>query len=154
MSALQDVQDCLSRKRLAFVGVSRSEKDFTRSLFREFVRRGYDPVPVHPEAAEIEGRRCYARVHQIDPPVDWALIAVPPKQAESIVLECAAGGISRVWLYRAVGKGAVSRAAVRYCRAKGIRVVEGRCPYMFWDDAAWFHRLHGLLLKISGHWPH
>jgi len=79
MSRLQDVQDCLSRKRLAFVGVSRSEKDFTRTLFREFVRRGYDPIPVHPEAAEIQGRRCYARVQHIDPPVEWALIAVPPK---------------------------------------------------------------------------
>ena len=153
MSRLQDVQDCLSRKRLAFVGVSRSEKDFTRTLFGEFVRRGYDPIPVHPEAAEIEGRRCYARVQHIDPPVEWALIAVPPKQAESIVLDCAAGGVSRVWLYRAVGKGAVSKAAVSYCRAKGIRVVEGHCPYMFWDDAAWFHRLHGLLLKIGGRWP-
>ncbi|MGQ9633022.1 MAG: CoA-binding protein [Bryobacteraceae bacterium] len=112
------------------------------------------PFPSTRRRLKIEGRCCYARVQQIEPPVECMLIAVPPKQAESIVLDCAAGGVSRVWLYRAVGEGAVSRAAVRYCRSKGIRVMKGRCPYMFWDDAAWFHRLHGLLLKIGGHWPH
>lgn len=153
MTTLQDVQDCLSRKRLAFAGVSRSEKDFTRTLFRELVKRGYDPVPVHPSAHEIEGRRAYAKVQQIDPPVEWVLIATPPKQAESVVLDCAEAGVKRVWLYRAVGKGSVSRAAVSYCRNKGIRVVEGYCPYAFWPDVAWYHKLHGALLKITARWP-
>lgn len=153
MTTLQDVQDCLNRKRLAFAGVSRSEKDFTRMLFRELVRRGYDPVPVHPAAQDIEGRKAYAKVQQIDPPVEWVLITAPPKQAESIVLDCAQAGIQRVWLYRAVGKGSVSRAAVSYCRNKGIRVVEGYCPYMFWPDAAWLHKFHGALLKLVARWP-
>ena len=42
------IDDFLSRKRLALVGVSRNPQDFTRSMFREFRRRGYDVVPVNP----------------------------------------------------------------------------------------------------------
>jgi len=153
MAAIDVVQDCLARKRLAFAGVSRAQDDFTRVLFREFVQRGYDPVPVNPATDQIEGRRCFPNVQAIDPPVEWVLVAAPPKQAETIVLDCAAAKIKRVWLYRAVGNGAVSPAAVSYCRASGIKVVDGNCPYMFWPDSAWYHRVHGVLLKVLGRWP-
>jgi hypothetical protein len=40
------IEDFLSQKRLAVVGVSRQPEDFTLGLFRESCRRGYDVVPV------------------------------------------------------------------------------------------------------------
>ena len=131
------------------VGVSRKDNDFTRSLFREFVKRGYDAVPVNPEAEELDGRRCFHRVQEIAPPVDGALLLTPPKVTESVVMECAAAGIPRVWMYRAGGDGAVSKAAVAYCKSKGIAVVPGYCPFMFWKDANFFHRLHGFFVKLT-----
>ena len=153
MQTLEAISDFLRQKRLAVVGVSRTEKDFTRDMFRELLKRGYDAVPVNPAVTEIEGRRCYARVQDIAPAVAGALVMTPPKQAESVVMDCAAAGIGRVWLYRAVGQGALSKAAVGYCKANGISVVPGYCPHMFWKDAAFIHRLHGFLLQITGGWP-
>jgi len=32
-------------------------------------------------------------------------------------------------------------------------VVPGFCPLMFFPDTAWFHRLHGLVMKITGSYP-
>jgi predicted CoA-binding protein len=55
MTQMENVRDFLAQKRFAFVGVSRHSKDFSRMLFREFQTRNYEPVPVHPEAEEIEG---------------------------------------------------------------------------------------------------
>jgi predicted CoA-binding protein len=153
MSASDEINDFLKQKRLAIVGVSRGEKDFTRSMFREFVKRGYDAVPVNPAAEEIDGKRCYAKVSDIKPAVDGVLIMTPPKKSESIVLDCEAAGVRRIWLYRAVGQGAVSRAAIGYCKAKGISVIPGYCPHMFLPNPSIVHRVHGLLLKISGAWP-
>jgi len=54
MASMERVRDFLSQKRLAFVGVSRQPKDYSRALFREFGARGYDAVPVNPAIAEIE----------------------------------------------------------------------------------------------------
>lgn len=153
MQTLKAISDFLSQKRLAVVGVSRTEKDFTRDMFRELLKRGYDAVPVNPAVAEVEGRRCYPRVQDIAPAVAGALVMTPPQQSESVVMDCAAAGIGRIWLYRAVGEGAVSKAAVGFCNANGISVVPGYCPHMFWKDSAFFHRLHGFLLQISGRWP-
>ncbi len=153
MTTREAIDDFLKQKRVAVVGVSHDEKDFTRALFREFGQRGYDVVPVNPNAGEIEGRRCFPRVQEITPPPDGALVLTPSKIAERVVMDCAAAGVKRVWLFRATGKGAASPAAIRYCRANGIQVVPGYCPFMFWRDTQFVHRLHRGLLTVFGAYP-
>jgi predicted CoA-binding protein len=67
-ASLEDITKFLECKRVAFVGVSRDPQHLSRALFREFLGRGYDPVPVNPQATEIEGRNCFARLSDIAPP--------------------------------------------------------------------------------------
>ncbi len=149
MSTRDDIEDFLKQKRLALVGVSLNEKDFTRLVFRDFLKRGYDAVPVNPKSEAIDGHPCFHKVQEIVPPVDGVLLMTPPKVTESVVMDCAEAGIQRVWMYRALGAGAVSKPAVGFCKSKGMRVVAGYCPYMFWADAPFFHRLHGFFVKLS-----
>jgi predicted CoA-binding protein len=153
MAALAEISEFLSSGRVAVVGVSRDEKDFSRVLFREFVKHGYDAVPVHPGVAEMEGRPCFARVAEITPPVDAALVMTAPQVTNDVVKDCRAAGVNRVWMYRAAGAGAVSPEAVAYCQANGIRVVAGECPFMFFPDAGVVHRLHGFVRRITGRYP-
>jgi len=65
MATLDQIQAFLAAKRLAIAGVSRNPNDFSRLLFREFLGRGYDAVPVHPGGGEIEGRPCFARLQDV-----------------------------------------------------------------------------------------
>lgn len=153
MSTLQRIDDFLGSKRLAMIGVSREPKDFSRGLLREFQRRGYEVVPVNPNAAEIEGARSFARVQDIRPPVDSALLMTTPAATDGAVRDCVEAGVKRVWMYRGAGPGAVSRTAVEFCEANGISVVPGYCPYMFWNDSGFVHRLHGFVLKLIGQYP-
>jgi predicted CoA-binding protein len=138
---------------VAVVGVSRHPKDFSRSLFRELQRRGYDVVPVNPESTEVDSLRCYSHIGEIQPPVEAALLMTSPAVTEKIVLECEAAGIRHVWMYRAGGTGAVNAAAVTFCEAHGIGVVAGECPFMFLPEAGWFHRFHGFCRKLTGAYP-
>ncbi len=147
MTAPEEVTEFLAQRRLAVVGVSRNPKDFTRGLFQELIRCGYDAVPVNPQAAEIDGRPCSRRVQDIAPPVDGALLLTRPDVTAAVVRDCAEAGISRVWMHQGAGIGAVSPDGVAFCRARGMRVVAGYCPYMFLPRAAWFHRLHGWLRR-------
>ena len=147
------IDDFLGRKRIAVVGVSRNPKDFTRSLFRELRRRAYDVVPVNPDAAEVDGLRCYGHVEDIAPPVDGALLLTHATVTEQVVRECEAAGIRAIWMYRAVGAGAVSPGALTFCEAKDMSVVAGECPFMFLPDTPWFHRLHGFCRKVMGTYP-
>jgi predicted CoA-binding protein len=141
--------DFLAQRRLAVVGVSRDPHDFSRGLFRELLRRGYDLVPVNPAGGVVEGLPCARRVQDVQPPVDGALLMTPAGRAEQVVRDCADAGIPRVWLHRGIGPGAMSDAAVSLCREKGIAVVDGECPYMFLPASGLVHRTHGFFRRLA-----
>src|SRR5690242_2301057 len=115
MATLSQIEDFLGCHRLAVIGVSRNPKDFTRSLFQAFQQRAYDVVPVNPEAEEVDGRRCYAHVQEIQPPVEGALLLTSSQVTPQVVRECHSAGIRKVWMYRAAGAGAVNPEAVEFC---------------------------------------
>jgi predicted CoA-binding protein len=148
-----DIDDFLQQHRIAMVGVSRDPKDFSRSLFREMRKRGYDMVPVNLFAEELEGEECFRSLDRISPKVDAVLLMTPFWEAEGVVRQCAELGITSVWMYRAGKKGAGTQKAIDYCKEHGIRVVEG-CPLMFIRGTALIpHRAHGFILKLIGQYP-
>jgi predicted CoA-binding protein len=104
--SIETIHVFLAQKRIAMVGISREPASLSVNLFKELCRRGYDVIPVNPNTAEALGRRCFARVQEIQPPVDAALLMTSPTITEAVVRDCADAGIRRVWMYRAGGEGA------------------------------------------------
>ena len=151
--SLDLIADFLAQKRIAMVGISRNPKDFSASLFQELCRRGYDVVPVNPNASEVLGNPCFAQVQDIQPKVDAVLLMTTPAVTDIVVADCVSAGVSIVWMYRAAGKGAVSEKAIAFCQEHGIRVIAGQCPFMFLEGGEAIHRLHGLFRKITGRYP-
>jgi uncharacterized protein len=82
MTTLKQIQKFLGRKRIAVVGVSRNPHDFTRTLFQELRSRQYDVVAVNPNPEHIGGEPCCARVADIDPPAEAALLMTNPAATE------------------------------------------------------------------------
>ena len=76
-----------------------------------------------------------------------------PEVTDAVVADCAEAGVRRVWMYRATGTGAVNPMAVSFCHEHGIAVVAGECPFMYLPAAGGIHRFHGLIRKITGHYP-
>ncbi len=155
MATLSDIREFLGRNRLAVIGVSRNPKDFTRMLFRELRKRGYEAIPVNPALSEVEGVACFQSVREVAPPVDAALIMTNASVTEQVVKDCIDAGVQQVWMYRAGGQGAVNGDAVQLCHSKGVAVVDGECPYMFLPGAALLpHGVHGFCRKLFGGYPH
>jgi len=137
------VEAFLAGKRFALVGVSRNEKDFSRMVMRELVRRGFDVVPVNPGAGEVDGRRSFPSVAAVVPPVQAALLMTPPARTADAVRDCLAAGVRHLWLHRGAGPGAASPEALALLAEKGIEPVADLCPFMAFPDASFGHRLHG-----------
>jgi predicted CoA-binding protein len=154
MSDRATIDDFLSRRRLAVVGVSSDPKDFSRTLYRELLDRGYDLVPVNPKAAEVEGRTTVPSLRELPAPVEGALVMTPPSATAGVVRDAAAAGIPRVWLHRGAGQGAVTDEALALCREHGIACVPGECPFMFLPQSGWVHRVHALFRRLGGSYPH
>ena len=133
---IPNVEDFLACRRIAIVGVSHQPKDFSRMLFRAFRDRDFDVVPVNPNAREIEGQDCYPRVQDVAPRVQAALLMTAPTMTATVVKDCIAAGIERVWMYRR------SPEAEALCAAAGLKTIAGECPMMFLPQVGWIHRFH------------
>jgi len=139
MTTREIINDFLACKRIAIAGVSRDPKDFTRALFNEFRRRGYDVVPVTPHAAEIDGVACASRVQEVAPAVDAALLLTSAAVTPSVVQDCGLAGIRRIWMYRDTG-----------CNVpEGTQAVAGECPFMFFPNTGLIHRIHGFFHRVA-----
>ena len=146
---MERAQAFLAARRLAVVGVSRNEKDFSRMLFRELLRRGYDVVPVNPSLAEAEGRRAFRLVSEIDPPVEAALFLTAPASTDAALRDALQAGVRKIWLHRGGGAGAGTPAALALCEASGVEAVHDLCPFMALPGASLVHRVHGFFRRRS-----
>ncbi len=153
MADLKKIENFLSNRRVAIVGVSRDPRDFSRTLFRELVSRQYDVVPVNPLISLIDDCHCYGDLKDIKPPVEAVLIMTPPSVSEDIVHQCLDAGVKVVWFYRAAGAGAVSPNAISFCKEHHIDVIDGQCPMMFLPDTGFVHRIHRFFSKVAGNYP-
>ncbi len=143
------IDDFLGHKRHAFVGVSASGKKFGNVLFKELSIKGYELLPVHPSAKEIQGKACAPSLKELDGEVDGLILCVPPEKSEQVVREAAEAGIKRVWMQQ----GAQSDAAVQFCRDHDIAEVHGRCLLMFADGTGFPHSFHRWLNGVLGRLP-
>jgi predicted CoA-binding protein len=135
------------------VAISRKRPNIGADLFKEFSRRGHEVPLVNPKTPEMLGQRCFARVQDIQPAPDAALLLTSPAVTNSVVRDFAEAGIKRIWMYRGGGQGSVSAEAVEFCRAHRIEFVPGQCPFMFLSPVRSVHRVHRFLFKISGYYP-
>jgi predicted CoA-binding protein len=144
---LERARAFLAQPRIAFVGLSRDEKDFSRMVFRELAKRGIEVVPVNPGVTEVEGRRCFRRLTEIEPKVEAALLMTHPSQTDRVLADCVEAGVKRVWLHRGAGKGTAEARALAYCANHGLEVVRDLCPFMAMPDAGFPHALHGFFRR-------
>jgi len=151
MSAIsrKEVSEFLSQRTLALVGISRQGNKFGNAVCRELKAKGYSVYPVHRQAREIGGERCWPDFASLPQPVGGVVLVVPPAETEKLVREAFQAGIRRIWMQQ----GAESADAIRFCEQQGISVVHGECILMFAEPTAWFHRIHRGLNRLFGKLP-
>jgi predicted CoA-binding protein len=152
-ATIADIEKFLGLKNIAMVGVSRDPKDFSRNLFRDLQKNGSDMIPVNPAAKEIEGQTCFGSISQIPKKVQGVLVMTSPEKTGEVVREAMNSQPKFIWIYNQKGYNLLNRETIEQCKKSGMSIIAGACPYMFFEDSAWFHRFHGWLLKLSGKYP-
>jgi predicted CoA-binding protein len=152
MNVLADVRDFLAQKRIAMVGVSRNPKKFSHILFKQFISHGYEMIAVNPGGSEIEGSPSFARIEDVTPAPDAALMMTPHAVTEDMLHDWNSG-IRRVWIYGTNGKTSVSPLATSRLRNLGVTIIDGECPFMFLNGRAGIHNLHGFVRKLLRNYP-
>ncbi|OPX83801.1 MAG: CoA binding domain protein [Pelotomaculum sp. PtaB.Bin104] len=143
------VQDFLSQKTLAVIGVSRSKNKFSYRLYQELKAKGYQVFPVNPHMAELDGEPCFDSIKSIPHQVDGAVLVTPSGQTEKVIGEVIATGVRQVWIQQ----GAESAAAIAACARAGLNAIHHECLLMFAEPAGFPHNAHRFIWRVLGKMP-
>ncbi|HZK52746.1 MAG TPA: CoA-binding protein [Desulfosporosinus sp.] len=132
---------------MAVVGVSRSEKKFSYSLYKSLKSKGYQLFAVNPNTDRIDEEYFYGNIQSLPQKVNGVVIVVPPNQTEKVVMEAAAG-INHIWIQQ----GAESEQAIDFCKKNGINVIHNQCILMF-AEPSFLHKCHRYVNKALGKLP-
>ncbi len=147
MKVPPSVSEFLAGKRIAVAGVSRDPKQTANAIYKKLRDAGYEVVPVNPQAAEIEGVRCYPDLAAIEGRLDGLVVVTPPAAALELVRQCGEREVPRIWFHRLMGAGSLSAEAVRKAREQGMTCIAGGCPFMYVPPVDPFHRCFRWLLR-------
>jgi uncharacterized protein len=101
MTTLREAaEEFLGHDRIAVAGVSRDTQQPANLIYRRLRDAGHAVFAVNPNANEVEGDRCNARVTDVPGPLDGVVVVTAPELAAAIVDDCAAAHVPRVWLHR------------------------------------------------------
>jgi len=148
MSKKDLINKFLLSSGIAVVGVSRNNKKFGYTVFREMKKKGFQVIPVNPNVAEMDGEVFYPSVDDIPVELNAILTVVPPEGTEKIIKELKRKDVRIIWMQ----SGSESEAAVELCREAGIEFITGECILMFAKPEG-FHNIHRFFMKIFGKLP-
>jgi predicted CoA-binding protein len=144
----------LASKRIAVTGVSRNPQGHgSNAVIERLIERGYDAIPINPNATELSGVTAYPSLTAVPGGVDAVVIGTRPEHALGTVKEAVELGITKVWMHRSLDAGSVSADAVAYGREHGVVVIDGGCPLMFEPTADGAHKFMCSILKLTGKVP-
>jgi uncharacterized protein len=148
-------KDFLAYKRVAVVGVSRSQNNAANLIYRKLRSSGYKVFAVNPNTTTVEGDTSYPNLKSIPEKPDGVVIVTKPDVTDQIVRECAELSIASVWMHNGMHSlgTRVSKEAVAFCCEHGIAAIPGGCPMMYFSDADTGHKFMRWLQGLTGGLP-
>jgi predicted CoA-binding protein len=108
-------------KTVAVIGASTNRNKFGNKALRAFAQQGYNVVPIHPRALEVEGYKAYASVLDVPGHIDIVTVYVPPGPGVAVMEQLAQlVGVEEIWL----NPGADGDAVVARARRLGLKTIQ------------------------------
>jgi uncharacterized protein len=140
------IEQFISSKRIAVVGMSRSGKKFGNMASKELRAKGYEIFAVHPDVKEIDGLTCYPDLKSLSGKVDGVWISIPPAKVPAVLEEAAQIGLKNIWLQQ----GAWSKEVQETIDQLKLPVVSKKCIMMYAPPVKSIHKFHRTIVGIFG----
>jgi hypothetical protein len=147
------VTDFLAQKRIAVIGVSRSDDLPANAIYKKLREQGYTVFAVNPNATTVEGDPCYPNLAAIPDGADAVMAASTPAVTEQVMRDCVELGITRIWIHQSIDGGSFSQEAFDYGQAQGLQIIPGACPMMYCEPVDFAHRCLRWFLGVTGKLP-
>jgi predicted CoA-binding protein len=112
-------------KTIAIVGLSSNPMRASHGVAQYLQSRGFKIYPVNPNETEVLGERAYAKLEDIDDPIDLVDVFRRPEYVSGVVDSAIQKGARCLWLQQGVTHPEAEKRATQ----AGLLVVSDRCLY-------------------------
>ncbi len=146
MNEISPIEQFLSQKSIALIGFSRKEKSFSRSVFMQLSKSGYEIFAVNPHTESISGNTVYKTVHDIPYKIDAALLLTPKAETLNAARDIVQRGVKNIWIQQF----SETPEAITFCREKDVNLISGKCIMMYCEPVGNIHGFHRFISKLTG----
>ena len=118
-----EIRNFLSLKKVAVIGISRSESKAAHFVPKYLSENGFDIIPVNPNSNEILSKKCYKEITEVEGDIDIVDVFRPSKDVLPFVRDAIKKNPKVIWLQ----EGIHNEEAENLAREHGIAVVFNRC---------------------------
>ena len=121
----EQIKKFYSLKNIAIVGMSKNPDKAAHYVPKYLDEKGYNIIPVNPNANEILGKKCYSTLLAVPVPIDIVDVFRPAEQVKPVVEEAIKIKPKVIWLQ----EGIHNPEAEILAEKAGIKVVFNRCMF-------------------------
>jgi len=118
-----EIRNFLSLKKVAVIGISRSESKAAHFVPKYLSENGFDIIPVNPNSNEILSKKCYKEITEVEGEIDIVDVFRPSEDVLPFVRDAIKKNPKVIWLQ----EGIHNEEAENLAREHGIDVVFNRC---------------------------
>ena len=118
-----EIKDFLTLKKVAVIGMSRTESKAAHFVPKYLSENGFDIIPINPNSNEILNKKCYKEITEVDGEIDIVDVFRPSEDVLPFVKEAIKKNPKVIWLQ----EGIHNKEAENIAREHGIDVVFNRC---------------------------
>jgi hypothetical protein len=118
-----EIRNFLSLKKVAVIGISRSESKAAHFVPKYLAENGFDIIPVNPNSNEILSKKCYKEITEVEGDIDIVDVFRPSEDVLPFVRDAIKKNPKVIWLQ----EGIHNEEAENLAREHGIDVVFNRC---------------------------
>lgn len=149
MSKNPSVNLFFSAGKIAVAGVSRTQRKFGNTIYKELQKRGFEVVPVHPHMDDYLGQKCYHALDEL--PADVSAIVINTKNdiTQQLLREAKQTGIRNIWLQQ----GCIDKKSLSSFLDDDLNIISGQCVLMHAGEVKGIHAFHRWINKTFGTLP-
>ncbi len=140
---LSQIKEFQRYRNTALAGISRDPKKFGYQLAQLLTEQGYSLRPIHPEADEILGLKCYKSVADLPADTDSMVIATPKEASAQYLKDSITAGIRQIWIQQF----SETPDCIDVAEKSEANVVLGRCLFMYTNPHG-VHKFHERIAKL------
>jgi len=118
-----EIRNFLSLKKVAVIGISRSESKAAHFVPKYLSENGFDIIPVNPNSNEILSKKCYKKITEVEGDIDIVDVFRPSEDVLPFVRDAIKKNPKVIWLQ----EGIHNEEAENLAREHGIDIVFNRC---------------------------